>query len=292
MMLEFDWLIHYRCNYRCPYCVFEGMWPEVEKYAVDISVDKWLSAWQRVYSQNGEFRLTITGGEPFEYPSFGVLLKTLSKISLVSFDTNLSCSMDELQAIISQVDPRRIFMGLSFHPTHARLDAFMIKAEYLKRSGIDCRVHFVAYPPHLNRINELKTKFANAGFRFVPIPFRGVFNGLLYPQGYSVQEKSLLYEVTRTLTQQDKIWAEQQIVQVRSQDKWCHAGQYYARVDFDGTVYPCGNDFTKSREKYVVGNILDDSFSLRATPMQCRQDTCPCEFKWIVKETTYNDQKA
>jgi MoaA/NifB/PqqE/SkfB family radical SAM enzyme len=285
MIREFDWLIHYRCNYRCPYCFFEGMWPEVEKRNVRISAETWVAAWRRIHRKYGEFKLTITGGEPFRYPRFGFLLGELSRIARVSFDTNLSCSERSLRAAVKPIDPSRLFMGLSFHPTHAVLKEFMKKVEFLQRSGVDFRVHLVAYPPHLKDLKRLKATFVDAGFRFVPIPFRGTFKGSSYPHAFSAKQKALIYDVNRSLVAKDRIWSDRQVEQVRSRNKRCHAGQYYARVDCEGTVYPCGNDYTKSREKYIVGNMLDKQFKLRRSPMVCRQETCPCEFRWIVKET-------
>lgn len=46
--VEFDWSIHYRCNYRCPYCFFANYWEELEKRNKYLPLTKWLSVWERI----------------------------------------------------------------------------------------------------------------------------------------------------------------------------------------------------------------------------------------------------
>lgn len=281
-MIEFDWLIHYKCNYRCPYCFFEGMWEDVEKRNRYLPHEEWVRAWKRIHDRHGELKIIITGGEPFLYPGFVELLVALNRFAVLSFDTNFSCSREVLEPLLEKLDPRRLFMGISFHPRFARQEEFLQKARLLKERGFDFRVHYVTYPQQLGRLKECKDIFNAEGFRFTPIPFRGVFEGRPYPASFSALEQEQIYGVTREIASIDREWADRQVVQVQSKDKLCHAGQRYARVDSDGSVYPCGNDYTKSREKYLLGNILDDGFKLHDEPMLCRQETCPCEFRWLI----------
>lgn len=281
-MIEFDWLIHYKCSYRCPYCFFEGMWGEVEKRNRYLPHEQWLSAWERIRAKYGDLKVIITGGEPTIYPGFTELAAGLSTSAAVSFDTNLSIDKNALARFLSSVDGRRLFMGMSFHQSHARLGEFLEKAKMVKDAGIDCRVHFVTYPPYLGGMAKYREIFASEGFRFTPIPFRGVFEGKEYPAAFTAAEQGAIYGVTSVIAPQDRAWSDRQVVQVKSRDKKCRAGQSYARVDADGSVYPCGNDVAKSRDKWLLGNILDDNFALRDEPLTCRQETCPCEFRWLA----------
>lgn len=283
-MIEFDWLIHYKCNYRCPYCFFDGMWEEVSERNKYFSAEKWISAWKKLFHRYGNIKLIITGGEPFEYPEFLIMLCGLTEFAEISFDTNFSCSLDDLKSLAENADTTKLFMGLSFHPLFADIEKFINNANYLKRNKINFRVHYVTYPPQLNRIDEYRKIFFREGFRFTPIPFRGFYNNKEYPAAFGKEEQNIIYEVTSKIEKIDAVWAENQVVQVKSKGKMCRAGQHYARVDSDGMVYPCGNDYTKSDIKYKLGNIFDENFKMKDEPMLCRQDTCPCEFRWLVSE--------
>jgi MoaA/NifB/PqqE/SkfB family radical SAM enzyme len=281
-MIEFDWLIHYTCNYRCPYCFFEGMWPEVERRNKYLPNDAWVGAWKRLHARYGDIKIIITGGEVFAYPRFVQLAAELNRFATLSFDTNFSCGESELLALADAVNPRTVFMGLSFHPRFAKIDEFLKKAGMLAARGFDFRIHYVTYPEQLGKLKEYRDIFRGAGYRFTPIPFRGTYGGKPYPQSFTPDERECIYEVTDGGAAIDRDWANNQVVQVKSRNTLCRAGQWYARVDSDGSVYPCGNDYTKSRDKYLLGNILDENFTLRDEPMLCRQETCPCEFRWIV----------
>ena len=46
-MIEFDWLIHYRCNYKCYYCFFAEHWDYVEKKNIKMHYSKWVEAYKR-----------------------------------------------------------------------------------------------------------------------------------------------------------------------------------------------------------------------------------------------------
>lgn len=283
-MIEFDWLIHYKCNYRCPYCFFEGMWSEVEQRNRYQPHETWLAAWERIHAKYGDMKVIITGGEPFIYPGFAELVAGLSGFAAVSFDTNLSVEKSALARFLEKADARRLFMGMSFHQSHGRLEEFLEKAKMVKDKGIDCRVHYVTYPPFIGGLPRHRDIFTSAGLRFTPIPFRGVYEGKVYPAAFTPQEQETIYGVTSTIAPSDRAWADRQVVQVRSRDKKCRAGQTYARIDADGNAYPCGHDFSKSREAYLLGNILDENFALRSEPMVCRQETCPCEFRFLVND--------
>ena len=130
-MIEIDWLIHYKCNYRCPYCFFEGQWQEVEKRNNYFNNDKWVEAYKRLYDKSGGLKLIITGGEVFLYPDFLGLIIELNRFSHISFDTNLSCSSDVIKALIKGMDPKTTFMGLSYHPLFSNINEFIAKTTML-----------------------------------------------------------------------------------------------------------------------------------------------------------------
>jgi hypothetical protein len=38
-----------------------------------------------------------------------------------------------------------------------------------------------------------------------------------------------------------------------------------------------------SRGELKLGNLLDGTFRFNEAPMRCRQERCPCEFRWIAQ---------
>lgn len=280
-MKEFDWLIHYKCNYRCPYCFFEGSWDMLKERVKYRPLEDWVSAWKNIFNKYGEFKITITGGEPMIYPEFGELVRELNKLAHVSFDTNLSLSEQELKKFVSKADPGKMFMGVSFHPLFADVETFTKKAKILKDNGFNIRVHYVTYPPQLQDIEQYQDRFIKGGFRFTPLPFRGTFEGKVYPVSFDKNEKADIGSAIDKATAEDGKWADKLLNQVESRNKVCRAGKEYARVDSDGKVFACAND-----QHDIVGDIFADDFSLRDEYKSCRVDKCPCEFRLLVEEPT------
>ncbi|MEA5001839.1 MAG: radical SAM protein [Endomicrobiaceae bacterium] len=283
-MIEFDWLIHYRCNYKCYYCFFSEHWDYVEKKNVRMPYTKWVEAWKRIHDKYGDIKIIITGGEPAIFPNFQELLVELNKFAEISFDTNLSYSREKLEQLVSSLDCSKLFIGASFHPIFADLDDFVKKIEILQKYNVNCRVHYVTHPNQLRQMPKVKETFLSKNVRFTPIPFRGIFNGKRYPESFTKEEEEIIYGVTKDIAEIDKKWADVQVEQTDSKGKLCRAGQLYARVDCDGTVYPCGNDFKETGGDYLIGNILKEDFSMRTEPIVCKHTKCPCEFRWIVNE--------
>lgn len=281
--LEFEWLIHYRCNYRCPYCFFAGEWEKIEKRNKYFPLEQWLAAWQRITLDCKRARLLLTGGEPFIYPAFLELIKKLSKYFSIGFDTNLSCRKEDLVELVKNSTPENISLGLSFHPLFSQFWPFLEKALFLKEHGFNnlC-VQYVTYPPQLEQMEYFRNRFIEKELYFIPLPFRGVYEGKTYPAAHSDREKKIIYNNAKHLTNEHQQRVDKHLNQVASESRICKAGQIYARVDADGTVYRCGQYATKSNNG-KIGNLFDDNFKLLAQPLPCEQEICPCEFRWIVE---------
>ncbi len=281
--VEFEWLIHYKCNYRCSYCFFDGKWEDVERFNKYLSPEKWIKAWMRVSRGYEYVRLLITGGEPFIYPSFIELLKELSKYFSIGFDTNLSCNKEQLIDFVNNTVISNISLGLSFHPAFSNFETFLEKALFLKENGVNniC-VQYVAHPLQLEQMGYFQNRFMENGLYFIPLPFRGKYNGKDYPNAFRDEEKKMLYTSTSNLNEEHKERVKNHLNQVVSKNKLCTAGLLYARVDNDGTVYRCGHYATNSRNG-TIGNLFNENFRLLKEPFPCEQEVCPCEFRWLVE---------
>jgi MoaA/NifB/PqqE/SkfB family radical SAM enzyme len=281
--VELEWLIHYKCNYRCPYCFFEGMWEEVKERNVYRPVMEWVCAWKRILRKYGDVRILITGGEPFIYPDFVELLKEISPHFSIGFDTNLSCSKELLGSFIKNTEAENISLGLSFHPRFAEFGSFLEKALLLQKNGFKVCVQFVSYPEQIGSITYYKDRFQERGLYFIPLPFRGVYNGLDYPASFNARERELIYGASENLAMEHKDKVEKLLNQVNTKQKLCRAGQIYARVDVDGTIYRCGH-YVSSPLNRPLGNFFDENFKLSDVPLPCKQEICPCEFRWLVAD--------
>lgn len=279
--IEIEWLIHYKCNYRCPYCFFEGTWEEVERRNVYRATDEWLRVWMLLRQRYGYMRLLITGGEPFIYPGFVDLLGELSKEFSIGFDSNLSCSKELLIDFAEKVRPKDISIAASFHPFFAEFEPFLEKALFLKDNKYRICVQYVSYPEQISKLNFYREKFAEKGLYFIPLPFRGRYNNKIYPDAHTAEEKKLLYSSMEDLTREHQDKVDKLLNQVKSKKKLCRAGQVYARVDNDGTVYRCGHSVSNPSVR-PLGNIFDEGFALLDNPVSCEYELCPCESRWLV----------
>lgn len=271
----YNWNLLYKCNYRCPYCFFYGLWERLPKLDNTITVDKWLAAWHRVYERQGRVKIEIVGGEPLIYPRMGELLKGLTREHHVAIVTNLSCSLKKLIALTEGIDPAQLNMTLSFHPSFARPEDFLEKASFLKEKGISNTVFYVTYPPQLKIMSHFREAFLGKGLNFIPVPFRGEHNGSVYPEAYTEVERRLISGLTGCLTDGQKDWVDNQLVPRKTKGRLCRAGQIYSYIDIYGSVYRC------SASASLLGNFFTD-FKLLDEPSPCEAESCPCDFKWLV----------
>jgi MoaA/NifB/PqqE/SkfB family radical SAM enzyme len=240
-----------------------------------ITVDKWLTAWERVYERDGSVRIEIVGGEPLIYPGIAELLQGLTKKHYVSIVTNLSCSLEKLINLTNGISSEKLNMALSFHPSFAKLESFLNKAVFLKEKCISNAVLYVTYPPQFKLMAYFKREFEEKGLQFIPVPFRGKHNGIDYPAAYTEEEKSIISSLSGGLHKEQKSWVENQLAPQKTKGKLCRAGQVYSYIDLYGAVYRC------SDSSLLLGNFFED-FSLLEKPLPCAEEICPCDFKWLV----------
>jgi MoaA/NifB/PqqE/SkfB family radical SAM enzyme len=257
--LRIEWNMLYKCNYRCPHCIFEGKWQEYEKRNRFASVAELLEIWKKIFKDHGRGEIIVTGGEPFLYPNFIELIKELSQIHYpINISTN---SSGDLKRFVEHVSPKRVSLTLSFQPEFDRIEAVLERKKFLKRSGFySDYINFCAYPSYLDKLEEYTTKAALEEEHLKVIPYNGIYNGINYPDGYTDKEKKMLGMNIK--------WEQN----VRKKGTLCAAGQKSALIYPDGNVSRCG----QIGEKLVIGNIFERGFHLLEKPMICDADICPC----------------
>lgn len=270
--IKFSWDIHYRCNFRCPYCWFYKEWARLANRSLYLSPDEWIAHWQSVYDKYQETKIEIVGGEPFIYPDFIELVKKLSSIHLVKVTTNLS---GNIELFAREINPQRVELDLNFHILFIDLETVIKKTIILKKAGFKCGICFLAYPPQMHQIEGLSIRFKDEGINFALAAFWGEYNGKKYPASYMQEEKELMRPF---LGDVDRLTYHLDAQSPRG--KLCNAGYRYASIKADGDVVRCGPLNDKP-----LGNIRNANFKLLESPLACEADFCPCnEYENLIQE--------
>lgn len=271
--ISFSWNIHLKCNYRCPYCWFDGKWQELAKDNCYLSLKVLSNLWENIYKKYGSVQINIMGGEPFLYPSFIDLIKELSNFHTIDISTNLSIN---IETFIKRIDPSKVRIIPTFHPLFAKFDDFIKKMLLLRAHRLNSKVAYLAYPPQLIQINYYSKKFEQEGFSLALMTFWGEYNGISYPGGYTEDEREMIKPYLG-----ERAGEEFQLSPKKMQKgSLCHAGQKYVVIKPNGKVVRCGG---MSNE--VIGNLFDENFKLLDKPLPCSAEYCPCnEWAFLLVE--------
>ncbi len=270
--IVFDWNLQYACNYRCPYCWFNGKWHQLaQQNRYPLLVDL-LKFWKKLYERYGSVYIRLIGGEPFIYPNSTELIKELSQIHIISVTTNLSIDVDEF---IRQVNCSNVEMISTFHPLFANFDRFIKRFLLLKENGIRVRLSYLAYPPQIKQIKYYVDKFNEQGIQLSLMTFWGEYNGINYPEGYTQEEKNIIMPYLG-----NREGEKYQLEPKKVRGELCRAGERYAIIKPDGSAYRCGGSTSQ-----LIGNFFCDDFKLLDEPLPCESEFCPCnEWPYLLKE--------
>ena len=308
----FTWDIHYECNFRCSYCFFCDSWEEEKKKNRYPGLDKWKQIWDDIYKKYGGGHIHISGGEPFCYPDIFELTLHLIKKFTVEFDTNLSWDVDKFMSLIG---PERVKFAGSFHPQFADFEEHFLKIKKLKDAGYDLGINYVAHPTQLEKMPYYKQRLAEIHVNLDVMPFRGTYNGKIYPKNYSEEEKRIIeatdkntasrmmeayesHDADKNLPKETPKHIEEENIQLSIKNnvaydstahyaktnkhyhKLCRMGQMYTKIHPDGNAYRC----CLVQPDGFIGNIIDGTFKFYEEPMPCTYDKCPCWVAMILNE--------
>ncbi|MCM8791912.1 MAG: radical SAM protein, partial [Candidatus Omnitrophica bacterium] len=266
--ISFNWDIHWICNYRCPYCWFNGKWEELKHQNIYLPLEKIIGFWSNIYSKYGQVKISITGGEPFLYPNFTDLINELSQLHIIEIITNLSFDID---SFLKKVNINNVEIRPSFHPYFANFDEFIKRFLMLKEIKPNLEPSFVAWPPQIEDIMFYQEKFSKYGTKMFLQPFYGEYNGRKYPDSYIEEELKIINPFLGT--------RGGKTFDVKTPDtkgKLCLAGVIYALIHPNNKIYPCGGFSNGLKEKSIIGMFGDDNFGLSNEPLTCNFEICPC----------------
>jgi len=261
LRMKFAWDIHYKCNFRCPYCWFYKEWARMGRRSLYLSPKEWMVHWRRIYDRYGKSRIEIVGGEPFIYPNFIELVKMLSSLHSIKITTNLS---GNIERFAQEVNPELVDLDLNFHVLFIDLETVLKKALLLKKAGFKGGICYLAYPPQMHKIRFLSEVFRKEGINFALAAFWGEHNGKKYPQAYTEEEKEMMRQYLGDI---DRV--AYHLDAQSPKGRLCNAGYRYADIQADGNVVRCSALGNKS-----IGNITDEEFQLLENPLPCEAEAC------------------
>jgi molybdenum cofactor biosynthesis enzyme MoaA len=277
--IRFAWDIHYKCNFRCPYCWFYKEWARLGQRSLYLRPDEWMVHWKRIFDKYGEAKIEIVGGEPFIYPNFIELVKRLSSLHLIKITSNLSGNVERF---VQEVSPERVELDLNFHILFIDLETVIKKTLILKKAGFKGGICYLAYPPQMHKIKSLSERFQKEDINFALAAFWGEYNGKKYPAAYTDEEKEIMRPF---LGDVDRI-----IYHLNAQSpkgKLCNAGYTYADIQADGKVVRCAQLGDKA-----MGNITDENFKLLEKALPCESDSCPCNEYINLTDENYSNESS
>jgi len=266
---RFTWDIHWKCNYRCPYCWWHGRWQEIANQNFYPGLERLVSTWERVYRLYGPAHIDISGGEPFLYPDFLEFISAIAHYHGLAINTNLSF---EPARMIEKVKNNRekIRLNATFHPLFADIDIFINKAKMLQDNCFPIGIAYLAWPGQVKDIIAYREKFSERGFQLALLTFWGDYQGKKYPASYTRQEKEIINPNLGSREGENF-----QVEPFAVYGKLCKAGNAYAAIHPDGKTLRCGGGSWEKEDSYL-GNLFADDFELLAEPYPCKSRYCPC----------------
>jgi len=266
----FAWDMHYSCNYRCPYCFYTTTgWTELGKKNKYQSPEEWEKIWKRIHDKYGRCQLRVTAGEPFTYPGFVDVIKTISKWHDIQITSNCSYT-HAMQRFAREIDPKVVELDCTFHPIWGNFEPFIENVLLLRKHGFLANVCYLAYPPQMKGMAEFKRRFADQGVYMNMAIFWGKIKDKQYPFAYTDEERRTIKDVIGSEVSAETVGLDP----IEINGKVCGAGQRYAVIQTDGKVFRCGQ---LAHPEMSIGNIFEDDFELFKEGKACTVDFCRCK---------------
>lgn len=200
------------------------------------------------------------------YPRFNELISLLQKNNSITISSNISNK--NVVRFAQEVTPYNFYnICASYHPSELNntgKEKFIENYHLLREKGFPIVVTYVAYPPFLSRIDEEFEFLKSQGIKHVhAISYRGMYNGVLYPPNYTVEEKNIV----KRLAMDEFEWYIA-FDKMNFYGRACKAGQDYFYMEIDGEVYNCGT-IRESR-----GNLFEGTFKPNDSPLICSSTNC------------------
>ncbi|MFC1863928.1 radical SAM protein [Thermodesulfobacteriota bacterium] len=218
------WNMTRKCNFRCKYCYFPHDSSPVDS---SLAVDKIL---EFLDSTEKEWTIGMTGGEPFIYPDFVGLCRSMTKKHKIEIDSNLSIT-PRVRDFAESIDPARVIdiyaaLHIEERERTKGVEQFIETVLLLKEKNFHVSINYVIHPTLVDRYKADFEYFQSRGIKLLPRPFKGIFEGRGYPISYSPDEKALFASKPKAGTK----------IVYNFKGVPCDAGKRLIRLEPDGSV--------------------------------------------------------
>ena len=267
------WHLNQACNFDCTYCFQDSVdlfRPGEHPFCGKHSPEHIAACFERT---GKKWRIHMSGGEPFLYPDFVRLCALLSKNHVLSINTNLTT--DTVFSWADVIPPDKVrSVNANLHllermKREGGCESFIEKMHYLQKKGFRVRMVYIAYPPLMERVEGDLEYFRSMGIALKEVKmFRGPYNGRIYPEAYTEQDRRLFRKLD--LTQY-----ERSILDGKTgfQGRPCTTGQNAFHMDVYGNITRCNTVQTQ------YGNLFLEEYGFDELPMPCPAESCGCPYQ-------------
>jgi hypothetical protein len=252
-----SWSVTAACVNDCVYCPqrrpMRTLFPFAGRFLkLDFS-PAGLSAVRTVLKKTGlRFFSAVTGGEPLLHPCLAAGMRLLRDFGPTCLFSGLTAT--DVSKVFRDTWPEICIA--SFHPmsmTDGKIERFLRNFDLMCAASVNCEIRVVVYPGLRLRQWAMVDGLRRRGFRVRCMPFIGFYRGIMYPEGYSEEERQK-YDLDLSLC--------------KGGVRPCSAGSRSAVVLPDGKVIEC------HQRKKQLGNIYS-GFTFSDLPVAC-QSSCGC----------------
>lgn len=280
--IEADWTLNLLCNYDCAYC---GSRASTEHRLVGrISPEQYLN----FFSSTGKvWLLHITGGEPFFYPDFVRLCRTLTAGHYISLNSNLtSPKVPEFAAAIDVSRVQFIHCAVHVEQRDRRKGWRTLQTNVvsLLERGFPLFASLVMTPAAFADFPRAAEFLRTLGVPLIPKAIRGAYERRWYPQAYTAAERDQFHRFSEQAEQIVRTGPGQPyrhdptvnpLIDRDYLDGFpdftgtpCSAGRTTVSIGYDGNIYRCGH-------QTLLGNVFERRLKLFAADRPCNDEFCP-----------------
>ena len=284
--LEIDYLLTFRCNYDCSYCISH----DTNHPSLQRSPNEIIDALTFIFKQysNKKIKLRILGGEPFVYKYFINLVNELSNNNFLQINivTNLSVTEKSLEKLKVS---KNFLIAASYHPEYSNNKDFVNKIKYLQNRGFKtyCPVSIHPDEKYLkNSLYVLENITGEVYPNFLSSMQESNVNIFGKSYDYSKKIKTAIRKYdNRVLSHNFKyeyidktseIFSISDIT-INNKDNFkgllCKAGHDKLHINERGDIFPAAC-FLNTR--VILGNMFKNTFKRPTSYVTCPFTSCKC----------------
>lgn len=246
----------YSCNYACNYCPFAKAKESRETLKRDKQALSRFIDWVSKQKQPIGILFTPWGEALIRrwYRQAIIDLSKMPHIEKVAIQTNLTCSLDWLQAC----NKNKVALWTTYHPSQIKRNRFLKQCQALDQQNIAYSVGMVGLKQHFNEIASLRRELPPEVYLWINA-YQDIANY------YTQTEREYLKSI-------DPLF-DYNAIPHKSKGCRCQTGETVVSINGDGDVRRC--HFVKEH----IGNIYSGKIELK--PRLCPNEICDCHIGYV-----------